>query len=320
MLAEIKISKGVKLRNHLLAGLVLTLLPAPLLACFCDVPPPFCSGALPDTGKANHVVFVGKVTEVYPNSYADMREEFARTHRDLMESLRAQSMDNSGRQRPGSPFSSAFVELRKQIIEYVWGDTLTPAEREQLRTADWRDLDSLAFEHRQRVRLEVVESFAGADAGEFTLYTYVQGCGFDFAEGQTYLVEAYKKVATGTWEASSCSRTRLLAQATEDLEALHAWKTGQRLPGRISGRIIELAAVLGPGPAVWLPPSGTPFRIRLLGGKEILETTSGGRGEFRFENLDPALYEVELVQAAAVRGAADLTRASCATVNLSIRR
>ena len=84
------------------------------------------------------------------------------------------------------------------MIEYVWGDTLTSTEREELRTADFQGLNRLAFEQRQRVRLEVVESFAGADAGEFTLYTYVQGCGFDFAEGQTYLVEAYKKVATGT--------------------------------------------------------------------------------------------------------------------------
>ena len=31
----------MKFRNHLLSGLVLTLLPAPLLACFCDVPPRF---------------------------------------------------------------------------------------------------------------------------------------------------------------------------------------------------------------------------------------------------------------------------------------
>src|ERR1041385_112349 len=262
VLAEIKISKGgpMKFRNHLLAGLVLTLLPAPLLACFCDVPPPFCA-AQPNIGNTDHVVFVGKVTEVYPKSYADMREEFARTHRDLMESVRAQSTDNSGRQRAGSSFSSAFVELRKQIIEYVWGDALTPAEREQLRTADWRDLDGLAFEHRQRVHLEVGENFAGADTGEFTLYTDVQGCGVDFAEGQTYLVEAYKRVATGTWEASSCSRTRLLAQATEDLEALHAWKAGQRLAGRISGQVVELVTVLGPNSPARLPPSGTPFRI-----------------------------------------------------------
>ena len=166
----------------------------------------------------------------------------------------------------------------------------------------------------------MVENFAGADAGEFTLYTEFQGCGFHFDEGETYLVETYKKVATGTWEASSCSRTRLLALASEDWEALHAWKTGQRLPGRISGQIIELVTVLGPGSPGRLPPSGTPFRIRLLGGKEILETTSDSRGKFKFENLDPGVYEVELVQTTSVRGAADLTNASCATVDLSIRR
>jgi hypothetical protein len=210
--------------------------------------------------------------------------------------------------------------LRKQFIEYVWGDTLTPAERVELRTADWRNLDRLAFEFRQRVHLEVVENFTGADAGEFTLYSESQGCGFDFAAGETYLVDTHMKVATGTWEASSCSRTRLLAQATEDFEALHSWKTGQRLPGRISGQILELVAVLGPGSPGRLPPSGTPFRIRLLGGKEILETTSDSRGKFKFENLDPGFYEVELAQTPSVRGAADLTRVPCATVDLSIRR
>jgi hypothetical protein len=73
----------MNIRNHLLAGLVLTLLPSPLLACFCAVSPPFCQ-ALPDTGNANHAVFVGKVTEVYPKLWAEMIEEFRRTHRDLL--------------------------------------------------------------------------------------------------------------------------------------------------------------------------------------------------------------------------------------------
>jgi len=144
--------------------------------------------------------------------------------------------------------------------------------------------------------------------------------GFDFTEGDTYLVEADKNVATGTWEVSSCSRTQLLAQPTEDLEVLHAWKTGQRLPGRISGQIIELQSVLGPGGDRRLPASGTPFRIRLLEGKEILETTSDSRGQFTFANLDPGVYEVELEQAPAVSRPADLTRAWCATVTLPIRR
>ena len=310
----------MKFWNHLLASLVLTMLPAPLLACFCGNSLRFCQ-ALPETGNADHVVFVGKVTQIYPKSWADMIEEFARTHRDLLESLRAQSADTSGRRLAGSP-SADLTEWRKQIIEYFWGDTLTPTAREQLRTADQRELERLGFDQHHRVHLEVVENFAGAEAGEFTLYTAFDGsaCGFDFAEGETYLVEAYRKVATGTWEVSSCSRTRLLAQATEDLEVLRAWKTGQRLPGRISGQIIELEGVIGPGEGRRSPPSGTPFRIRLLGGREILETTSDSRGQFTFENLDPGVYEVELGQVPALSRPADLTRAWCAMVTLSIRR
>ncbi|PYS17821.1 MAG: hypothetical protein DMG11_34280 [Acidobacteria bacterium] len=117
----------MKFWNHLLASLVLTMLPAPLPACFCGNSLRFCQ-ALPETGNADHVVFVGKVTQIYPKSWADMMEEFARTHRDLLESLRAQSADTSGRRLAGSP-SADLTEWRKQIIEYFWGDTLTPTAR-----------------------------------------------------------------------------------------------------------------------------------------------------------------------------------------------
>jgi hypothetical protein len=104
------------------------------------------------------------------------------------------------------------------------------------------------------------------------------------------------------------------------LQVLRARKAGQRTPGRINGQIVELVTVLGPSSPRRVPPSGTPFRIRLIGGKEILETTSDGDGKFTFENLEPEVYEVELAQSPAVSGIADLTRASCATVDLSIRR
>ena len=140
----------MKFWNHLLASLVLTMLPAPLLACFCGNSLRFCQ-ALPETGNADHVVFVGKVTQIYPKSWADMMEEFARTHRDLLESLRAQSADTSGRRLAGSP-SADLTEWRKQIIEYFWGDTLTPTAREQLRTADQRELERLGFDQHQQQR------------------------------------------------------------------------------------------------------------------------------------------------------------------------
>jgi hypothetical protein len=50
----------MKFWNHLLAGLVLTLLPAPLLACSCA---PWSLGfcqTVPDTWNAARAVFVGQ--------------------------------------------------------------------------------------------------------------------------------------------------------------------------------------------------------------------------------------------------------------------
>ena len=75
---------------------------------------------------------------------------------------------------------------------------------------------------------------------------------------------------------SSCSRTPMLNEAIEDLKTLRARKTGQRLPGHISGQILDRRT----------PPAGTAFQVRLLGGKQILETTSDSRGQFGFDNLD----------------------------------
>lgn len=57
---------------------------------------------------------------------------------------------------------------------------------------------------------------------------------------------------------------------------VRARKTGQRLPGHISGQILDRRT----------PPAGTAFQVRLLGGKQILETTSDSRGQFGFDNLD----------------------------------
>jgi hypothetical protein len=300
----------MEFRKQLPIGLfVLTLLPAPVLACTCAPGSMGFCQALPDTSNANHAVFVGKVTEFYPKSPAErsqLLEEFIRTHPDLLEALRAQSPEYpTGRRIAGA--SSGNLEWRKQIIKYIWGDTLTPTEQEQLRVAsDERELDRLGFDQRRRARLEVLENFTGADAPQFTLYTALDGpgCGFDFAEGGTYLVEAYKTSGSDKWRVSSCSRTRLLGQAAEDLKTLRAWKTGQRLPGYITGQIVDRRN----------PLPGTAFQLRLLGGKQILETTSDSSGRFGFENLDAGVYQVQVVQPTVVSRSADLTHAWCALV------
>ena len=155
----------MEIRNLLPAFLLLTQ-PTFVFACSCaPLSMGFCQ-ALPDPSDANHAVFVGKVTEFYPKSRAEVTpllEEFVRTHRDLQEALRAQSSNNTGRRVAGA--SSGDVVWRKAMTEYIWGDMLTPTEMEQLRAAaDVRELDRLGFDQRRRARLEVLENFVGADA------------------------------------------------------------------------------------------------------------------------------------------------------------
>jgi hypothetical protein len=92
------------------------------------------------------------------------------------------------------------------------------------------------------------------------------------------------------------------------LQVLRTWKTGQRLPGRISGRVIGRRS----------PAAGPPFHIRLVGGKQILETTSDSNDQFAFENLTPGVYEVQLQEPPWPNRPADLSRAWCAMVILPI--
>jgi hypothetical protein len=299
-------------RNQLPACLFLALLATPLLACSCAPGSMGFCQALPDTSNTDRAVFVGKVTEFYPKSRAEttpLLEEFVRTHRDLQEALRTQSSNATGRRSAGA--STGNLEWRKQMIQYIWGDKLTPAEREQLSGAtDERELDRLGFDQRRRAHLEVLENFLEADARDFTLYTALDGpaCGFDFAEGGTYVVEAYRRAGSDTWQVTSCSRTRPVEKAAEDLKVLRAWKAGQRLPGQISGQIIDRRT----------PPAGAAFQVRLLGGKQILESTSDRRGQFGFENLDAGVYQVQVVQPVIFSRPADLSRAWCALVIVTL--
>src|SRR5260370_495244 len=83
----------------LLASLFFLLIPAPAWACSCAFSLGFCQ-ALPEAADVSHVVFVGKVMEFYPKSAEQMiprMEECGRTHRDLQDSLRAQSQNTTGR-------------------------------------------------------------------------------------------------------------------------------------------------------------------------------------------------------------------------------
>ena len=283
--------------------ILLALLATPALACSCASSPVQYCERLPDPNNSQQAVFVGMVREFYPRSRDQMSQlfdEFYRTHRDLA----AKSTNRASKRLAGAPPDNQ--DFRKQFIQYLWGNALTTEEQEQLRTADQRELDHLMFDYRRRARVQVLENFANADSPEFELYTNLDGpsCGFDFAEGGVYLIEAYRNGPGDRWKVSTCSRTKLASEVAGDVNALRASKNGVRLPGRIVGQVF--------GRTGGISPAGV--RIQLLGGKHPLEAISDSQGQFEFTNLESGSYQLVWTGPAPRNQNIDLTRERCARV------
>lgn len=86
------------------------------------------------------------------------------------------------------------------------------------------------------VRINVEQAFVNAPPPVATLTMDISGCTFSFKAGQQYLVYAYNR--SGKLTTSSCSRTRPLADAAEDLRYLSTMRESAN-QSRIHGRITE---------------------------------------------------------------------------------
>ena len=288
-------------------GGLLALLPAPVWACSCGASA-ICQTA-PDPGNQQQAVFVGTVREFYPKSREQMdqlHEEFYRSHPELV----SQSGNRTGRRVAGAPPDDQ--GFRREFIRFLWGDSLSAAEQEQLRSADQRALDSLMFDYRRRARLQVLENFSNAEGLEFELFTNLDGpsCGFDFSEGETYLVEAYRNAPDQRWMVGSCTPPRLLSAALDELSALRAWKAGQPPKVRILGDVFSRDARQSP----------VGIRLQLLGGAQPLETVSDSRGQFQFQNLAAGIYQLIGGATPPQARSIDLTHAWCARVLVPLDR
>ena len=124
---------------------------------------------------------------------------------------------------------------------------------------------------------EVVTGFGGGD------------CGYSFREGAWYLVYAYPHPATGKLYTGICQRTRLLSEASEDLEYL-AKKDDPEHGAGIEGWIDEesrdeqnITEVIGVMAGV---------RVEIEGNGGHWTTVTGKDGAFRVWGLKPGSYRV----------------------------
>jgi hypothetical protein len=117
---------------------------------------------------------------------------------------------------------------------------------------------------------------------EFEVFTNLDGpsCGFEFVEGEIYLVEVYRNNLDQRWKVSSCSAPRLASAAPDEVNALRAWKVGLQPRVRIFGDVLS--------PDGRQSPAG--IKLSLLGGPQPLESISDSREKFEFQNLAAGNY------------------------------
>ena len=253
---------------------------------------------------------MGTVREFYPKSPQEMEQlhlQFYQSHPEL----RAQSSGAAptGRRVAGAAQGSDDQEFRREFIRFLWGNSLTAAEQEQLRTADFYALNRMGLDVRRRARLDVLESFLHADSPDFELYTNLGGpaCGFDFQVGQTYLVRASRSAPDQPWRVSSCVAPKPADAAGDELEGLRGWKAGITPKRRIFGDVFSRDRQ-GFG----------RITLSLLGGPAPLVRTTEGGSAFEFSDLDPGKYQLVWGAAASESRSIDLTRAWCARVDVPV--
>jgi len=150
------------------------------------------------------------------------------------------------------------------------------------------------FIGKRVVRFNVEGAYKGTRDSYIEVTTGWGGgdCGYEFEKGAHYLVYAYRDEKDRRLYTGICSRTRPLADATEDLEYfknIPAKGTG----ATISGNVLVLSAPLKykGGLLDVKPLSG--IKITVVGKNPRAKTTTTDKdGNYRIEGLEPGKYKV----------------------------
>lgn len=130
-------------------------------------------------------------------------------------------------------FVGEVVEMDSRNLHASW-DLLKGLGRKLREVLGGRESDETELEERRSLRawLRVTEAFKGANKGQLVLVRtgyFEEECGFEFQPLKVYLVYAW---AESDFQVSWCSRTRAIARAEADLEALRGL-VREDLPGEV---------------------------------------------------------------------------------------
>ncbi len=275
------------------AALLWLLFPLAAFACKCQLTLSVCNEV-----ASTDIIFVGAVEAIEP-SFLDSWNAGQRAALDLLnrESARAQA-DRS---------PAAFARLRDAYLK-VFPDL---PEDHKKRLAGATSPDQLAelfywiLDHGKRVRLRVKTVFRGDlddDNDDDTpgktveVWTAFGDCGIDFQTGETYLVYADDDEESNIMTTSTCTRTRRLTDAGDDLAYLYFYKDYADNAGRLEGFVTaDLLFLRDLDPAHYTGRIGAPVAAVVelkWGDGSSRYAQSDGQGRFLFDGLPAGDFTV----------------------------
>jgi len=172
------------------------------------------------------------------------------------------------------------------------------------------------------VRFTVVRAYKGIDGEEVEVGTAGSSaaCGYGFADGERYLVYAYRRSEGERLSTNLCTRTCALAWANDDLEYLD--NLDKAAPGSTIHGIAKLYAMeLGTMTGVVRPMAG--MTVAIEGEDRRFEIVTDSEGQYSVGALRAGSYEIRAALPAHLRDTAEhkvnLVDRGCAEVELIIR-
>ncbi len=261
------------------------LLPAATLACQCQLTLPVCGQV-----ASNDYVFVGTVEAIEP-TFLDSWNAGQREALDLLNQESARAIADR------SP--ATFAKLRDAYLR-VFPD-LPEEHRKRISAAtspdQLADLFYWILDHGKRVRLRVRTMFRGDEKDKdddedhsksIELWTAFGDCGINFQKSETYLVYADDDEETHIIATGSCTRTKRLTDAGDDLAYLYFYKNSPDTSGRLEGFVTaDLLFLRNYDTAHYSGSIGAPvaatIELKTPAGARYAE--SDAKGRFVFDGL-----------------------------------
>jgi hypothetical protein len=152
-----------------------------------------------------------------------------------------------------------------------------------------------AYYSKRRVHISVDETFRGNVSGVVPIATGAGGgdCGYNFEEGKSYLVYAYKN-DEGQLGTGICTRTRPIEKADEDLEFIRGLDKTKPV-GTVSGGVQEYKPRRSDD-NIWTQPRPLAgVSVFLSNDRSKYEAKTKEDGTFRFDDLTPGEFRLKLL-------------------------